>query len=197
MINVWWLLTTLKLYVVNALISRQNCEFPILIIFTWVQAPNLSGFARQIKSVRYPFRQRASRMSATDPEIDPDADSGGPPRYRRRLSDKVLIAFHQACDQHDLEVAEQLLGVLDLTMSRRPLARGGNQRRAGEGLVAAYERLWHLKHPPGLDLRSEAQPAVKVPSTGRAGNGQTNLPADPRGSTTQPRRWWGSEAPTR
>ena len=32
---------------------------------------------------------------------------------RRRLSDKILIAFHHACDQADLEVAEQLLSMLD------------------------------------------------------------------------------------
>jgi hypothetical protein len=100
-------------------------------------------------------------MSATDPEIDRDAGSGGSPRYRRRLSDKVLIAFHQACDQREFEVAKQLLRVLNMMIPRRRLTTDGYQRRAGEGLVAAYERLWHLQHPDVL--RTETQRSVKVP----------------------------------
>ena len=68
------------------------------------------------------------------------------PRHTRRLSDKILIAFHQACDQEDLEVAEQLLRVLELMLTRRPSAQDQQRRRSMEGLVAAYERLWYLKH---------------------------------------------------
>ena len=67
-------------------------------------------------------------------------------RYTRRLSDKVLIAFHHACDQHDFEVAEQLLHVLEMMLKRQPLTLG-NRRRDRETLVAAYERLWQLRHP--------------------------------------------------
>jgi hypothetical protein len=68
------------------------------------------------------------------------------PRHTRRLSDKILIAFHQACDQEDLEVAEQLLHILELMLARRPSAPDQQRRRSMEGLVAAYERLWYLKH---------------------------------------------------
>ncbi|MGH7122279.1 MAG: hypothetical protein ACREFP_25350 [Acetobacteraceae bacterium] len=78
---------------------------------------------------------------------------GAAPRYTRRLSDKVLVAFHQACDQVDLEVAERLLGVLELMVTRRRTTPDQQRRRAMEGLVAAHERLWHLRHhgamPPG------------------------------------------------
>jgi hypothetical protein len=74
------------------------------------------------------------------------------PRQTRRLSDKILIAFHQACDQEDLEVAEQLLHVLELMLTRRPTAPDHQRRRNMEGLVAAHERLWHLRH------RKEALP---------------------------------------
>ncbi len=77
-------------------------------------------------------------------------DSGPvvPQRYSRRLSDKILIAFHQACDQGDFDVAEQLLRTMETMLMRRPLApEGGNRRRSMEGLVAAYERLWYLRHP--------------------------------------------------
>ena len=85
-------------------------------------------------------------MSDTD-EIGREAAPAGTPRYSRRLSDKILIAFHQACDQADLEVAEQLLHILENMLTRRPLAPDGNRRRSIESLVAAHERLWHLKHP--------------------------------------------------
>jgi hypothetical protein len=69
------------------------------------------------------------------------------PRYTRRLSDKILIAFHHACDQADFEVAESLLQVLEMMVTRRPLTPDGTRRRSMESLVAAHERLWHLRHP--------------------------------------------------
>ena len=69
------------------------------------------------------------------------------PRHTRRLSDKILVAFHQACDTGELEVAEQLLVILEKMMGRRPTANEGNRRRNMESLVAAFERLWHLRHP--------------------------------------------------
>ena len=56
---------------------------------------------------------------------------------QRRLSDKVLLAFDQACDQRNLEAAEQLVRVLETTHRR------GHERAT---LVAAYERLWKLQH---------------------------------------------------
>ena len=72
---------------------------------------------------------------------------GGAPRYTRRLSDKILIAFHHACDQSDFEVAEQLLHILEMMLTRRPFSPDGTRRRNMESLVAAHERLWHLRHP--------------------------------------------------
>ena len=71
----------------------------------------------------------------------------GAPRYSRRLSDKILIAFHHACDQADFDVAEQLLAILENMLTRRPYTPDGNRRRSIESLVAAHERLWHLRHP--------------------------------------------------
>lgn len=76
-----------------------------------------------------------------------ESSSGGTPRYTRRLSDKILIAFHHACDQADFEVAEQLLHILEMMLTRRPLTPDGTRRRNMESLVAAHERLWHLRHP--------------------------------------------------
>ena len=85
--------------------------------------------------------------SQTDQEGREHATATGAPRYSRRLSDKILIAFHHACDQGDFEVAEQLLQVLEMMLTRRPLTPDGTRRRNMESLVAAHERLWHLRHP--------------------------------------------------
>jgi hypothetical protein len=71
----------------------------------------------------------------------------GPPRHTRRLSDKILIAFHHACDQGDYEVAEELLRILEMMLTRRPVAPDVNRRKNMESLVAAHERLWLLRHP--------------------------------------------------
>ena len=66
--------------------------------------------------------------------------------YSRRLSDKILLAFDQACDQGDHEIAERLLLLVERMMKRRPVRPDSDRRRNMESLVAAHERLWHLKH---------------------------------------------------
>ena len=79
---------------------------------------------------------------------NPPPDTAAPePRYARRLTDKILVAFHHACDQRDIEAAGQLLGVLDFMIRRTPNLPTGRDRRAKESLVAAHERLWHIRHP--------------------------------------------------
>ena len=69
------------------------------------------------------------------------------PRHVRRLSDKIFVAFHQACDTTKLDVAEQLLRILEKMMSMRHTTSEGNRRHNMDNLVAAFERLWHLRHP--------------------------------------------------
>jgi hypothetical protein len=94
------------------------------------------------------------------------------PRYTRRLSDKILIAFHHACDQGDLEVGQQLLHVLEMMLARRPLTPDGNRRRNMEGLVAAHQRLWHLHHPSseeGWQPRADQEAAGVRNSRTRSG----------------------------
>lgn len=91
-------------------------------------------------------------MAEDDSDQEGGRDAGrGAPRHSRRLSDKILIAFHHACDQSDFEVAEQLLRLLEMMLSRRPLSPDANRRRNMESLVAAHERLWHLRHPDTTD----------------------------------------------
>jgi hypothetical protein len=73
------------------------------------------------------------------------------PRYARRLSDKILIAFHAACDQGNTEVAGQLLGVLDFMFKQTPNPNPEKDRRHQDGMVAAHVRLWALRHPEVLE----------------------------------------------
>ena len=73
-----------------------------------------------------------------------DATKARAPRLTRRLSDKISIAYHHACDQGDFEVAERLLQVLEMVVDRY---RGTERRRDREALVAGYKRLWQLRHP--------------------------------------------------
>jgi hypothetical protein len=77
----------------------------------------------------------------------PAPSAAAAPRHTRRLSDKILMAFHQACDQHDLEIAGLLLEILERMVVRRPVNPDLQRRRNFESLVAAHERLWHLRHP--------------------------------------------------
>ena len=78
-------------------------------------------------------------------DVSDDTMTATVPRHTRRLSDKILIAFHQACDQADFEVAERLLKVVETVLAvPRPIDR---KRREQETLVAAHERLWQLRHP--------------------------------------------------
>jgi hypothetical protein len=88
-------------------------------------------------------------MAEDDFDLDGGREgrSASAPRHSRRLSDKILIAFHHACDQGDFEVAEQLLRILEMMLTRRPVSPDTNRRRNMESLVAAHERLWHLRHP--------------------------------------------------
>ena len=68
-------------------------------------------------------------------------------RQGRRLSDKILVAFHHACDVTDLEIAEALLRTLEVMLTRKPIPHQSGRRRDMESLVAAHERLWLLRNP--------------------------------------------------
>jgi hypothetical protein len=66
--------------------------------------------------------------------------------YNRRLSDKILIAFHQACDERDLEVAKQLLKTLEVVVYSQKVPPERNRRKEVESLVGAHHRLWNLRN---------------------------------------------------
>lgn len=100
-----------------------------------------------------PVNLAYDKATADKPAADllSEREPPGVPRHTRRLPDKVLVAFHHACDTADLEVAEHLIRVLEVMVTRRPAQGDGNRRRSMESLVAAHERLWHLRHPETVD----------------------------------------------
>jgi len=70
--------------------------------------------------------------------------------YNRRLSDKILIAFDQACDQGDLEAATDLLRIAETILLQRPAHAGLDRRKSLNSIVDRQERLWHLRHADGV-----------------------------------------------
>jgi hypothetical protein len=67
---------------------------------------------------------------------------------RRRLSDRILIAFDEACKQLDAEAAERLLLMLEW-MDRRDSRMPDNRRTSTAQLDAARHRLQVLLSPFG------------------------------------------------
>ncbi len=67
-------------------------------------------------------------------------------QYGRRLSDKILIAFHHACDARDISTAEDLLGTLDRLNARPMVVESYDRRKIVETLADANYRLWDIKH---------------------------------------------------
>jgi len=67
-------------------------------------------------------------------------------KYGRRLSDKILIAFHHACDARDIPTAEDLLGILSRLISRPLVVEPYDRRKVVETLADAKYRLWDMKH---------------------------------------------------
>jgi citrate lyase alpha subunit len=91
-------------------------------------------------------------MAADEPEgSKPPGRPMAGLRHTRRLTDKILIAFHHACDQGDFEVAEEMLRILEMMLTRRTVSPDTNRRKNMESLVAAHERLWLLRHPESRD----------------------------------------------
>lgn len=87
-------------------------------------------------------------------DSDGSGERGGAvsPRHTRRLSDKILIAFHHACDQSDFEVANDLLVILEKMLKRPSSGSDSNRRKSIESLIAAHERLWLLRHPEAREI---------------------------------------------
>ena len=66
-------------------------------------------------------------------------------KYGRRLADKILIAFHHACDKRDILTAEDLLATLNRLIARPLLTEKHDRRKIAETQADANYRLWDLK----------------------------------------------------
>ncbi len=90
--------------------------------------------------------------------VVPDKSSapvGVKPDRSRRLSDKILGAFHQALDQSDFETGLQLLDVLQNLLDRPARPHDRRLEHEIKGLVAGHERLWLLR-------RAKTEPAASL-----------------------------------
>lgn len=65
--------------------------------------------------------------------------------YNRRLTDKILICVHTACDQLNTSIAIELLIVLE-NIIKAPSYSDGERRKLSASTVAAHERIWALRH---------------------------------------------------
>jgi hypothetical protein len=85
------------------------------------------------------------------PASDPGAQRQRGSNRRRWLSDLIIIAFHSACDQEELEAAQRLLTIAEFMLRRGPPEGRPERRVQANPLVAAHERLWVLRHPEARD----------------------------------------------
>ena len=67
-----------------------------------------------------------------------------PPLPCRRRQDRLLQAFHSACDNGEPEVAQTMLAQLVADANQRPHLPTGVERRARVTLLGPYERLQNL-----------------------------------------------------
>jgi len=71
-------------------------------------------------------------------------------RHARHLSDKLLIEFHQACDNNKPEVALRFLDAFESTIRNQSLPKSVERHKLVGVLIAAHERLWSITHPTDL-----------------------------------------------
>jgi len=64
---------------------------------------------------------------------------------QRRLSDKILSAFDQACERGELEVAELLVRALELTLTRTGGKHSVDERLEFGPVVETYARLKQMR----------------------------------------------------
>jgi hypothetical protein len=71
-----------------------------------------------------------------------------------QLLDWIVIAFNQACDQNDLDIAGRLLKLLELLAERRAPDLKGDRSRYVETISGAYVRLTRLLDSPASNSGS-------------------------------------------
>ncbi|HWG79400.1 MAG TPA: hypothetical protein VN681_06480 [Stellaceae bacterium] len=69
---------------------------------------------------------------------------------QRRLSDKILSAFDQACERGELDVAEMLVRALELTLTRTGGKGSIDQRIELGPVIETYARLKQARSVTGV-----------------------------------------------
>jgi hypothetical protein len=67
------------------------------------------------------------------------------PQYTRRLSDKILMAFNQACEQRAVEVAGLLIQALELALTKEGGPGKVDHRKDLEAVFQAFDRLKNVR----------------------------------------------------
>ena len=68
-----------------------------------------------------------------------------------RISDVIVDAFDEACDQENLEIAEALHTALELVMTRRAGPKDVEKRAVPVKVLNSYERLDALRKAKGVE----------------------------------------------
>lgn len=63
----------------------------------------------------------------------------------RRLSDKIFLAFNDACDQQRLDVAELLLQALELSQTATRVSQGSERRQSTDSMETAQAQIRLLR----------------------------------------------------
>ena len=98
-----------------------------------------------------------------DLTLSPQRPTPDQERHTRRLSDKVKLAFEQACDDGELVTAAELLAILELVLLRNPPAAEYRDNVLG-ALYACQARLFNLKR--GATRRPVAPPPTPEQHSG-------------------------------
>ena len=93
---------------------------------------------------------------------------------RRRLNDKVIEAFEQACDEGDLDIAQELFWALELALSRKSGPGEMERRRQVDYIGDASARLEALKHARRLDSSPPAVAPTVLRPNGALPEGQNS-----------------------
>jgi hypothetical protein len=64
---------------------------------------------------------------------------------KRRLADKVIAAVNQACDQNEMEIAQQLVTALELILSRQGGKESEEKRKELSDIIDAFNRTIQLR----------------------------------------------------
>ena len=70
------------------------------------------------------------------------------PRQGRQLSERILGAAHQACEQGELDAARRLLELAEEVFSSTAAESAVARKHLMEGLIVTHQLLWNRRQQP-------------------------------------------------